>query len=132
MNSILFDSFALLSFFYEESGAEKVRALLKESFKNEVPRLISAINAGELIYIVQRRSGEQAKLQMLVKLKSLGLTILPCPDKLIFRAAELKARFAMSYAGAFAVASAMEHNAELVTGDSEFRQVEHLVKIIWV
>jgi ribonuclease VapC len=97
-----------------------------------VPRLISAINVGELIYIVQRRSGEEAKLQMLVKLNSLGLTILPCPNELIFRAAELKARFAMSYADTFAVASAMEHNATLVTGDPEFRQVGQLVKILWV
>ncbi|MGD0587154.1 MAG: type II toxin-antitoxin system VapC family toxin [Oryzomonas sp.] len=132
MSSILFDSFAMLRFFYQEPGAEKVRELLMEATRNEVPRLISAINVGELIYIVQRRSGEEAKLQMLVKLNSLGLAILPCPNELIFRAAELKARFAMSYADTFAVASAMEHNAALVTGDPEFRQVGQLVKILWI
>ena len=132
MNSILFDSFALLRFFYQEPGAEKVRELLKEAMQNESPRLISAINVGEIIYIVQRRSGEKTKLQMLVKLKSLGFTILPCPNELIFKAAEMKARFAMSYADAFAVASAIEHNATVVTGDPEFRQVEHLVKVLWV
>ncbi len=132
MNSILFDSFAMLRFFYEETGAERVRELLKEALKNEAPLLISAINVGELIYIIRRRSGEDAKLQMLVKLKSLGFTILSCPNELIFRAAELKARYPMSYADTFAVASAIEHNAPLVTGDLEFRQVEHLVKILWV
>ena len=132
MSSILFDSFALLRFFYQEPGAERVRELLKEASGNEVPCLISAINVGELIYIVQRRSGEQAKLQMLVKLKSLGLTILPCPNQLVFRAAELKARFAMSYADTFAVVSAIDHGATIVTGDAEFKQVEHLVKIIWI
>jgi predicted nucleic acid-binding protein len=132
MSSILFDSFALLRFFYQEAGSEKVAELLKEATRNEAPLLISAINVGELIYIVQRRSGEQAKLQMLVKLKSLDFTILPCPNELIFRAAEWKARFAMSYADTFAVASAIEHNATLVTGDPEFRQVEQLVKILWV
>ena len=100
--------------------------------QNEVPRLISAINVGEIIYIVQRRSGEKTKLQTLVKLKSLGFTILTCPNELIFKAAELKARFAISYADAFAVASAIEYNATVVTGDPEFRQVEHLVKILWV
>jgi ribonuclease VapC len=132
MNSILFDSFAMPRFFYQEPGAEKVRQLLNDSVKNESPRLISAINVGELIYIIRRRSGEAAKLQMLVKLNSLGLTILPCPNELIFRAAELKARYPMSYADTFAVASAMEHNATLVTGDPEFRLVEKLVEIIWV
>jgi len=132
MNSILFDSIAMLRFFYQETGAETVRDLLKETTNSDVPRLISAINVGELIYIIQRRSGETAKLQMLVNLKSLGFTILPCPNELIFRAAELKARFPMSYADTFAVASAIEHHATLVTGDPEFRQVEHLVKILWV
>ena len=48
------------------------------------------------------------------------------------RAAELKARYPISYADAFALASAIEHQAELVTGDPEFRQVENLVKIVWV
>ena len=132
MNSILFDSFALIRFFYREPGHEKVRELLEEAVKLDSPRLISAINVGELIYIIRRRSGEDAKLQMLVKLKSLDFTILPCPNELIFTAAELKARYTMSYANSFALASAIEHNAMLVTGDPVFRQVEHLVKILWV
>ena len=132
MNSILFDSFALLRFFYQEPGAEKVRELLKEATESETPRLISAMNVGELIYIIRRRSGELAKLQMLVNLKSLGFTILPCSNEFIFRAAELKARYTMSYADTFALASAIEHTAPLVTGDPEFRQVEHLVTILWI
>lgn len=51
---------------------------------------------------------------------------------LVFSAAELKARFAMSYADTCAVASAIEQNATLVTGDPEFRQVENLVRILWI
>jgi len=132
MNNILFDSFALIRFFYQETGADRVRDLLNDAVLQNTPRLISAINVGELIYIVQRRSGEQAKLSMLVKLKNMGFTILPCPNELIFRAAELKARFAMSYADTFALASAIEHEATIVTGDPEFKQVEDLVKIIWL
>jgi len=62
----------------------------------------------------------------------MGLNILPCPNDLIFRAAELKARFPISYADASALASAIEHAATLVTGDPEFKHVEHLVKITWV
>lgn len=119
-------------YFFQEPGHEKVRKILKETMQIGGARFISAINVGELIYIVQRRSRGKAKLQMLVKLSSLDFTILPCPNELIFHAAELKARFAMSYADAFVVASALEHRATVVTGDPEFRQVEHLVKIIWV
>jgi ribonuclease VapC len=38
----------------------------------------------------------------------------------------------MSFADCFALASAVEHGAILVTGDPEFRAAEHLIKIAWV
>lgn len=132
MNSIVFDSFALLRFFQKEPGGEKVRTLLHRTVADDTPRLINAINLGELIYITQRRFGDQKKLEILSHIHRMGFTVLPCPNELIFRAAELKARHPISYADAFAMASAIEHAAPLVTGDPEFRKVEHLVKIIWV
>lgn len=132
MTKLLFDSFALLRFFQKEPGGEKVRELLRSSLAADSPRLINAINLGELIYIVQRCCGEQKKLEMLAHVYRLGFTILPCPNELIFRAAELKARYPISYADAFALASAIEHSAALVTGDPEFRRVERLVEIIWI
>lgn len=132
MNKLLFDSFALLRFFQQEAGGEKVRDLLRESLAAGVPRLLNAINLGEMIYIVQRRCGEQKKLEMLAHLHRMDFTLLSCPNDLIFRAAELKARYPIAYADAFALASAIEHSASLVTGDPEFRRVEDLVEIIWI
>jgi len=132
VSKLLFDSFALLRFFQKETGAAKVRELLREAFTRQTPCLINAINLGEIIYITQRRLGEQKKLEVFVHIQRMGFTILPCPNDLIFRAAELKARYPISYADAFALASAMEHSADLITGDPEFKMVEHLVNIIWV
>jgi ribonuclease VapC len=94
--------------------------------------LINAINVGEIIYITQRRFGEQKKLEVFLHIRRMGMKILPCPNDLIFRAAELKARYPISYADAFALASTIEHAATLVTGDPEFKHVEHMVKIVWV
>jgi predicted nucleic acid-binding protein len=37
-----------------------------------------------------------------------------------------------SFADCFALASALERKATIVTGDPEFRKVEHLVGIIWI
>lgn len=48
-----------------------------------------------------RRFGEQVTLQMLMHLHALDFTILPCPNGLIFRAAELKARNPITCAGTF-------------------------------
>ena len=127
MSKLLFDSFALLRFFQKETGGAKVKDLLKEAIARQTPCLINAINLGEIIYITQRRLGEQKKLEVFIHIQRMGFTILPCPNDLIFRAAD-----PISYADAFALASAMEHSADLITGDPEFKMVEHLVNIIWV
>lgn len=132
MTSLLFDSFALLRFLQKEPGSEKVRDLLRVAAREHNHCLLNVINFGEVLYTTQRRFGAEVRMQVFVALQQMGITILPCPDQLVFRAAELKAVYAMSYADAFAVASALEHKACLVTGDPEFRQVEHLVHIEWV
>jgi ribonuclease VapC len=62
----------------------------------------------------------------------LGIEILSIPNALIFRAAEYKAEFSISYADCFALASALENRAALVTGDPEFKKVEHLIEVVWV
>jgi ribonuclease VapC len=132
VNRYLLDSFALLRFFQKEAGGDRVRAILEEVRDGTARALLNVINMGEVIYTVQRRFGQQSKLEVVMNIDRLGIEILPVPNDLVFRAAELKARFPMSYADTFAVASAMEHDATLVTGDPEFRQVEHLVNIIWI
>ena len=132
MTPLLFDSFALLRFLQKEPGSEKVRDLLTAAASQHNPCLLNVINFGEVLYTTQRRFGAEARMQVFIALRQLGLVVLPCPEELVYRAAELKAVYAMSYADTFAVASALEHKACLVTGDPEFRQVEHLVEIVWV
>lgn len=132
MNKYLLDSFALLRFIQKEPGSEPVKALLDNAQRGTACAMLNVINMGEVIYTVQRRFGLRYKLDVVMNIGRLGIVILPAPNDLVFRAAELKAQFALSYADAFVVASAMEHNAVVVTGDPEFRQVETLVKILWV
>ena len=132
MNSYLMDSFALLRFIQKEPGNEPVKAILSDVQSGRAYAMLNVINMGEIIYTVQKRFGLQYKLDVVMNIGRLGIVILPATNDLVFRAAELKARFAMSYADTFAVASAIEHNATLVTGDPEFRQVEGLVRILWI
>lgn len=132
MNNYLLDSFAILRFIQKEPGNEAVKEILEDVRIGKACAMLNVINMGEVIYSVQRRFGLQFKLNVVMNINRLGIVILPAPNDLVFRAAELKARFAMSYADTFAAASAMEHNATLVTGDPEFRQVEHLVRILWI
>jgi predicted nucleic acid-binding protein len=126
----VFDSHALLKLFQKENGYEKVVRLLKEIRRNGATKYINAINLGEIIYSTKREFGDQKKLEVLASIERLDFTILPVPNSLIFQAAEYKAEYSISFADCFALASAIEYKAALVTGDPEFKKVEHLVEIV--
>jgi ribonuclease VapC len=128
----IFDSHALLKFFQREKGHEKVTYLLGEIRKTGGAKYINAINLGEIIYSTKREFGDQKKLEVLANIERLNFTILPIPNPLIFQAAEYKAQYTLSYADCFALASAVEYKAALVTGDPEFKKLEHLVDIVWI
>ncbi len=129
---LLFDSHALLKFFQKEPGHEQVVRLLDLAHRTRSQKLLCAINLGEIIYATKRTFGDQKKIEILAHIERLGFTVLPVPNSLIFQAAEFKAEHSISYADCFALASAREHKASLVTGDPEFRKVEHLVNVVWV
>ena len=128
----LFDSHALLAFFQKEKGAEIVANILRESVEQRLDQLISVINLGEIIYMTKRRFGDQKKMEILGRVHQLGFKVLPAPEPLVYKAAELKAEYPISYADCFALACALEHSATLVTGDPEFKKVVHLVSIQWI
>jgi len=128
----IFDSYALLKLFQQEKGYEKVVQLLEEARKSGATKYLNAINLGEIVYSTKREFGDQKKLEVLANIERLNFTILPISNNLIFQAAEHKAQYNISYADCFALASALEYKAILVTGDPEFKKVEHLVEIVWI
>ncbi len=128
----IFDSHALLKLFQKEKGYEKVIHLLEEIKRTGTTKYLNAINLGEIIYTTKREFGDQKKIEVLANIERLNFTILPVPNNLIFQASEYKAQYGISYADCFALASAIEHKAIIVTGDPEFKKVEHLADIAWV
>ena len=128
----LFDSHALLAFFQEEKGTEVVAKILRRALKQRLDRLICVINLGEILYITKRRFGDNKKVEILGRVHQLGFKILPAPEALVYKAAELKADYPISYADCFALACALEQSAILVTGDPEFKKVAHLINIQWI
>jgi len=128
----IFDSHALLKFFQRERGYEKVVRILHEAEKTGAFKYINAVNLGEIIYSTKREFGDQKKLEVLANIERLKFIILPVPNSLVFQTAEYKAQISMSYADCFALASALEYKAVLVTGDPEFKKAGHLVTIEWI
>jgi len=132
MGAFIFDSHALLKLFQKEKGYEKVVQLLEEIQKTGAVKYLNAINLGEIIYTTKKDFGDQKKLEVLANIERLNFRILPIPNEVIFQAAEYKAEYRISYADCFALASAVEHKAVIVTGDPEFKKVEHLAEIHWI
>lgn len=66
------------------------------------------------------------------ELDRIGLERIDVDWPIVRRAAEFKSRHRISYADAFAAALAKQQNAELVTGDREFRALESEIHIHWV
>ena len=128
----LFDSYAVLNFFQKEKGYEKVVHILEQADKAKTLKYINVVNLGEIIYATKREFGDLKKIEVLAHIERLNFVILPVTNALVYQAAEFKAQYSISYADCFALSSAVEHKALLVTGDPEFKKVEHLVNIVWI
>jgi predicted nucleic acid-binding protein len=128
----LLDSYAILALLNDEPGAQVVADLLKAGARDEDLLLVNEINVGEVYYIVAKHRSVSEAERVLRHLETLPLEIVSNGYKEVIDAARIKARFPLSYADAFAVATAIRREARVVTGDPEFAVVEDTVDIVWL
>ena len=128
----IYDSFAILKLFQKDPYYQKVASLLEEDLKSKEVPLLQIINFGEIIYRTKKDFGEEAKIRAIRNVIRLGFKIIPASDRLVYAAAELKGSYAISYADAFLLATALRENAAIVTGDPEFKKVTSLCRIEWI
>lgn len=124
------DAWALLALLQkEEPAASRVKQLLHDAPDAGIACFISIINLGEVVYRVGKLKGEAEAWQTLAQLRRLPLTVLPADEKAVFAAVKFKMRYPISYADAFAAATAKELTAFLVTGDPELEQLKPEIQI---
>ena len=70
--------------------------------------------------------------EFLGQLPSLPIRLMAPDEDAIVAAAKLKSTRRISYAGAFAAALAKEHDAALITGDTELRDMGDVLAIEWI
>jgi predicted nucleic acid-binding protein len=126
------DSYSLIVYLENERGIEDVIQVFRSARDSNNPVLLSVVNWGEILYVSIRKKGREAAHSIEHLISELPIQIVPADLSLARQAAEFKARGRISYADCFAAALAKVRNAELVTGDKEFRQVEKEVKILWI
>lgn len=130
--SPVLDSYALLCFLRDEPGAEKLAMLLAKAAEREQPLHMTEVNYAEVQYVVRRKDGDVAWRIVARELAALPIEFHPIDRPLADQAAEFKTRFKLSLADAFAAALAKTRNAELVTGDPEFKAIEGEITIQWL
>ena len=128
----LLDSFALLAYLNNEPGGGRVLEVLGLAKSHKCRLVMSLINFGEVLYITERTRGLPAAQTVQALVESLPLELLGTSRDLILDAAHIKTSHALSYADAFAVASAIHESATILTGDPEYQSVENLVKVEWL
>ena len=129
---VVLDSYAVLAYLEGESGRSTVVDILDAAQSGDCIVVMSIINLGEVLYIVERERGLKKAHEVLAGLKQLSIEILPASQDAVFAAAHIKANFRISYADAFVVAAAQERQGIVYTGAPEFKEVENIIQVQWI
>ncbi len=132
MKRYVLDSFALISFFEDEPGADLMEQKLLELVSGEAQGWMSVVNWGEVYYTTYREQGSDVAEQVLLQMRSYPIEIVNADIELTKEAATFKGRYRIAYADCFAAALARKKKAILITGDPEFRQLENDLEILWL
>jgi predicted nucleic acid-binding protein len=132
---MVLDAHALMVLFNDEPGADEVERILLKAESGSPKLLMSVVNWGEIYYSILRGASQEMAETKAHEIAGMQIELVPVDAddlELARQAAAFKATRKMSYADCFAAALAKIKNAELVTGDREFKQLARDVKIHWL
>jgi predicted nucleic acid-binding protein len=109
------DSWAVIELLNAENTPPALR--VAATLDRERP-VMSWLNAGEVFYIVRRRNGDRAAHDALRDLRH-AVEFDDVTAERVVAAARIKSDYPIAFADAFAAATAIAHDAVLLTGDPE-------------
>ncbi len=128
------DSWAALAFLRGEGLAgAAMRRHLRRADGGNIRLLMSLVNLGEVYYRMIQLAGGEGAAERLRLLRRLPIEMVPVREPLVMEAGRIKARYRVSFADAFAVATARLAGAAVLTGDPEIlalpRDVVRVVRL---
>ncbi len=120
MANFVLDSYAMLAYFRNEQGGEKVEQLLNDAVADKHELYMTCINAGEVYYMARRKDGADKAEIVWKALQQFPIYLIEIDLTFTFKAAKIKAANKLSYADAFAAVLTISKKATLITGDREF------------
>jgi len=132
MPTKVLDAYALLAFFLDEPGADKVKGLLIDAVAGRDKLAMSVVNLGEVWVAIARAKSAAVADQYFQRVRAMGIDILDADWEITRQAALFKTPGNISFADCFAAALAKRMDAEVVTGDKEFKVLEGQIGIAWL
>ena len=131
MKCIVLDASALMTFFEDRPGVDKVEDLIRLGVEGKRQLLMSVVNWGEVYYSTWRAKGPGVARKVLEDIAQLPLEIVDADLELTRAAAELRAEHKLPYTDCFAAALAAARKASLATSDKDFASVEKKLDVLW-
>ena len=120
---ILVDSSGWIEYLADLPLADRFAAYIE----GREPLLISAIEVYEIYKVIRRDLSEEQAIEAVAALHS--AEIAPVDDSLALEAADLSLRHGLAMADSLIYATAIRHDAKLVTADSDFEGLPGTVVI---
>ena len=132
MKRYVLDSYAMIAYFEDEPGADRVAQILRQLIQGKAKGYMSVVNWGEVYYNTMREEGIAEAEKVILQLDKFPIQIIEVNRDFAYEAAKLKGKYRIAYADCFAVALSVKLNASLVTGDSEFKKLKERISIQWI
>jgi ribonuclease VapC len=132
MKRYVLDSYAMIAYFEDEPGADRVALVLKQLIKGKAKGFMSVVNWGEVYYNTMREQGISEAQKVILQLDKFPIQIVDVNKELAYESAKLKGEFPIAYADCFAVALSVKLDAAIVTGDPDFKKLQERISIQWI
>ena len=128
------DAWAALAFLRKEGSADTtMRRYLKRADSGNIRLLMNLVSLGEVYYRMIQLAGVDKADERLRLFRKLPIEMIPVRESLAMEAGRIKAQHRISFADAFAVATARVEDGTVLTGDPEIvalpRDVVRVVKL---
>ncbi len=133
-SSLVLDSWPVMEWLKNRyPAADDFEDLLVSARLGRTTLLMSSINLGEIYYNCWNEWNEARADSMLERFPILPIRIVHPTQPDVMFAAWIKGRYKVSYADAFAAVLALEQQAPVLTGDSDFLKMQRgsLIDVEW-
>jgi PIN domain nuclease of toxin-antitoxin system len=131
MKRIVLDASAIMTFFENRPGADKVEDLISLAIGDKRELFMSVINWGEVYYSVWRAHGQHPARRIAAEVGQLPIQIVDADFDLTKLAASFRAEYKLPYADCFAAALARTLKAAVLTSDRGFSLIQKQVAIVF-